>query len=767
LAKAQKHLDSVLRDGNRTIAERAQAYRRVSEAQKGAKDAVREANREMNEQQGMLGRFKNVLDDVAAHKGMSIFAAAVHDANIVLGDMNSHFDVLARQGVAGEMSFGQLAGATARFSGEMRLAMLNAASLGIEADDSNAAFLKLTETYGGNAQAVGEMGDKWRGMATLARMSGLGMTDVANMADQGFKRLGETMDDTLNNITLMTGATKELNQRWGEGSVNSRDFSKAVTQLAYSSGFYNQNTNMVIDTLAREINMQLALGRSREAAVQKAQKNLEMAGKVNIVGMTRFRQQIFSAYQNAEDKNKYLAELTRDFGAEGELIAHMLQKGNLMSSGNLFAFQNIVKSSTKLQQSMMEDMRVAAVSGPNALLSMGVGFEDAMRMVAESRMIADKLSAISNTTGQQAVTKMFKGREGDKEVAGLVKALRDKDKPMSRTEMVAAFYKMGGAGGIAEDLKTEAEAAKQQPWEKYVSSVEGAGWFAGVANSLKVMGSLLGQLPLALAGVLGGLLLRGPLGRMLGNFGVPGTGGGGGRLGRAAGRAAGGIGRAAGAAGRAVGGAARAVGPMAGGVVAGLAISDMVHNAFTAMSEATKLFGKEATIKDAFGVWAGKTLEHLSLGFISFTPDELKGLASGALKTPLTVLGDMLGNMMGTTGPETDDAKLRAEYEYAKAQGYKSAEGGFTGFRAAKRQKQAKAAMAAAKGKSEKTRQATTPKTMPTDQASVGAQEAAGASAGGVATATGSVSGGSLILEVSNWEDVFAQTQNDLVGANA
>ena len=172
---------------------------------------------------------------------------------------------------------------------QMRLGSIQAAQFGITAEDSNAAFAQLTETFGGVGKAVDDMADKWADMAAIAKLSGLGMADIATLADQNFKKLGETLDDTLNTVKDMAQITGELNERFGQGSVNSKAFASAIQEMAYGTSFMNQNSRMLTETLGRELQMQLALGRAPEAAMKKAQQNMEMAGKVNIVGITKFR----------------------------------------------------------------------------------------------------------------------------------------------------------------------------------------------------------------------------------------------------------------------------------------------------------------------------------------------------------------------------------------------------------------------------------------------------------------------------------------------
>ena len=62
---------------------------------------------------------------------------------------------------------------------------------------------------------------------------------------------------------------------------------------------------------------------------------------------------------------------------------------------------------------------------------------------------------------------------------------------------------------------------------------------------------------------------------------------------------------------------------------------------------------------------------------------------------------------------------------------------------------------------------ASTPQTQTPDATPARNVVAGGGGAGGAATATASVSGGSLMLEVQNWESVLAQSNYALEGARS
>jgi hypothetical protein len=87
---------------------------------------------------------------------------------------------------------------------------------------------------------------------------------------------------------------------------------------------------------------------------------------------------------------------------------------------------------------------------------------------------------------------------------------------------------------------------------------------------------------------------------------------------------------------------------MAGGAAAGMAAGAVIYAMGQSMVEAlqktVELFGKDPGMKLTLGVWSGKMLEKLSMGMMSFTDKELRDLATGALETPLTSMGNALAD---------------------------------------------------------------------------------------------------------------------------
>jgi len=757
LRDAQKSFNKVMQDGSATMNARIAAYDKLAKAQKRSSDQLRKTEHDLNESRGMAGRFKNVLDELGRNKGLAILGALAKDLTMVFGDMNKQFDIMARSGQLTDTTFSGLAKTTGIMAYEMRTSMLSATLMGISADDSNKAFMKLTETFGGTLEVARSLGADWAEMAKLARMSGLGMTDMANLADQGFKRLGESIGTSMNNIVAMSKVTQELNMRFGKGKVNTKEFASAVNTLAYSSGFYNQNTKMVIETLAREISMQLALGKSRTAATESAVENLKLAGQVNIVGVQKFRKELldqFNATKEGSDERKaFVEKMTTDFGSEGELIVNMMKSGRLQTAEGLLTFQEVVKGSTKLQGSMLENMRVMALEGPQQLLAMGLDFGKALKMTAESNFMADKLSDIAK--GEPgAVERLFSGK-GEKTAAQkkLIAELQAKPE-MSRQEMMQKFYTTPGAEALTKEAAKEA-GVTEKDWKDYVKG-KGVGWFLGVTNILNTIGAFLSKMPTALGLVIAGLVMRKGMGsaipgagRAAGRFGA-GMGtrdiGGGGRFGRA--------GAAMGKGMRATRGALNTTG---GAMAATYLLTSQVTGWVEGWNKAGEILGKaeeHVTTTDRLAAGLGQAMENLSMGMLK-AEDVAKG-ETGIQKFFYNLIAKPF---------ETSDADLIAQGEAGqkkkmaddqKRQALFAAQKADPAFKHITTPVVADEAEAQAKGG--------TPGSTSVPKPSAAAGQRSGGAKSGKATA--SISGGHLILEVSNWEDVLAGSLHNL-SANA
>lgn len=524
LKKAQADLNKILKDGKGALGETERAYRSVAQAQKESAEATKEANREMNETKGVAGRAKNVLDDVFEMKGPLMFGAAMRDIQLITRDMAQNFNQLASRGQLANQSIGQLAATTALYSYEMKVASIQAAAMGIGAEESNAAFAKLTNTYGGNKKAVEAVSNEWKNLTTLSMTTGISLESVTDMAASGYARLGESLKEVEVTVAKVGSATKEMNDRFGAAAPTAQMMSKAVTELSYAQGFYNQNTNMVVDTLAREVNMQLALGRTQEAAVAKAQNNLEMAGKVNLVGTIQMRDDIqkeFEKQKAAGTEQDYLEQLAKDFGAEGEVIASMLEDGNLQSSGSLLAVQELFKNSSKMQDAMMEKMRASAAEGDvNSIIGMGIPLKDAQLMIREADLLNKKIERIRTGDDGQAIKalNLKEGQQNDPEVKKFMADVRGGE--MSPADLQKQFRKISGAGDSTKEPGKP--ASEVDVWMNKTGA--NVGWFAAALNMFTTIPELIGSLPLNFGTVMAGLFAKNVLGGMLGNIGGGGVG---------------------------------------------------------------------------------------------------------------------------------------------------------------------------------------------------------------------------------------------------
>jgi hypothetical protein len=719
LSRAQKALkalkeenqafDKVMKDSNSTIEDRVEAYNKLAKAQQKSKEEVNEANREMNEHRGILGRTRNVLNDLSKNKGMALLAAGIRDFTIAAKAMNESLDIMARSGQLTDTTFSGLAKSTGLMAFEMKYAMIQAVAMGISADDANKAFVNLTDTFGGTVGVANMLRENWNEMAKVARKSGLSMAEMTNIAAQGYKRLGEDLNDSMNNVVRMAKVTANLNRQFGKGSVNTRDYAKAVNTLAFSQGFYNQSTRLVIESLGREIQTQLALGRSREAAVEGATKNLQVAGKTNLLGFQHFAQEMVAEYDKAVAENRteeHIAELTERFGSQGEVIAHMLERGTLLSETNLFAFKDLVSESSALQSHMLEMFRTTGRM--EDMLAYGIGLEAASRMKVEREMLVDQLRAVQKGAGDEALRTLFKLKPEQPvtpEMRGFATELRKGD--MTDEQMLSKLRSLGGRiGGIAG----EAIEVGKKDWRAYVDG-GGLGWFAGITGILNTIAASIKELPSGIVGVLGGLALAKAVG-----------------VGPLAGAGAAGAG-AAGALKTGAGAAARLALPVAAAATVGA----MFTNMMSSFDETVRLFGESADAKKLVGMWAVGMLDSISFWDRDYTDEEKKGIVTGQRKSFLTSYADYLFDRPGMQEyreEEMDRASRRAR------------------------------GMVTEKIRADKAAGVAIPSTRGGDEAPVSA--APDPAPGGAASAVGSLQQGNLILEVTNWENVLAESQHNM-----
>jgi hypothetical protein len=408
---------------------------------------------------------------------------------------------------------------------------------------------------------------------------------------------------------------------------------------------------------------------------------------------------------------EHLKKLANDLGSEGEIIANMLSSGTLQSSDNLFAFEKAVQNSSALSSMMLDSMRASAAGGDvGQLLAKGLSIQDAQYMVAEADLLQAKIVKLQKGGDAEAAAMFGDNWQEDEEAVKFVEKSRKKGARSG--ELSRDFYKMGGAGKTEAARKLAAEAAgdTQEPWEKFVSANDAAGWMVGMLNATKTIPELLNSLPLSLGAVIGAIMTRGVLGKLLKNLPLPGM---------SKGPSYGGTGMGGGMKGM---GGMKGIAKMMGkaGLV-GLAIS-AVAGFGMGMAQASEIFqGIDVGAAEYAAAGIGGAVNMLTMGLID---------TADAAHTAMD-LGGWVKSGFGFNDPlaKTDsDSELDMD-AVAKQRAFLRERGKLPAA------SNAKNATSDTSGKSGGD-----------DVSSGGAQ------------ATGSLSGSSLILEVSNWDSIYAQS---------
>lgn len=743
---AEKEFNEAMNDSNSTLEERAVLYEKLAKVKNDQIDIQNEEVKKAREAEGMFGRAKNVMMDMARNWKTLGLGVLFKGLSILAKDATESFDILAESSQLTNISFGEMAQTAGAYAVEIELASVKAMQFGVSSEDSTKAFAQLTKTFGGTRDVVNDLGDSWSDIVQIAKVSGLGMAGFTELATQGMVRLGESMDDAKQNAVDISTATAGMNARFGTGSANAKEFSNAVTSLAYSQGFFNQNTKMVIDTLAREVNMQLALGRSKEAALQIAKDNVKMAGEVNIFGAKKVMGDLTSGYAGAKDKKAWLAEnVEGKYGADSGIIADMLQKGSM----NLFAMEEMMKNSSSMQQKVLLDINKAAARGDRgAMLKYGVEYGEVEAKIAQQGYLNTQLGTIAsgdNDASNAMIKALFGDQAGSKENMKFVEDARS-GKLGTGEELFEAFYK------LADNATSEpGEEKKKGSWQSYIKDTKGKGWFMGATKILGTIADWLSKIFLAAgaAGTVMGLGGAGAgIGALLGSAGLAGLG-------------------------TAITGILSTLAMIAVPVLAAVAVADMIYNAFTS---------------DSISEWAGKTADFIFGSLLDFSEEDLKALSMGSLKTPLTSFADALAGVLdwfrdatlgkvkrlifGDNRTETEklDEAMTNEYEHSKKQGYDSASGTKEEYiqrMALRKSKEWGVSPAEAKKRMLAERTISSGKTEASSDADVvedadpGTRGKNQGSGNITATATGSLSGKVLTFEVHNWGDIYAQTVNE------
>jgi len=421
-----------------------------------------------------------------------------------------------------------------------------------------------------------------------------------------------------------------------------------------------------------------------------------------------------------------LDRLTEKFGDQSELIRFMLLEGRDFGGEAAIVLQNLVKNSNALAGTMLESFRVSSLQGEGLMFASGMALGDALQMSAETRMLVsqmkDVIAAQDKVAETKTLQKLFK-LEKPEQVTPAQRAFAagirtpEGKTALSDEALLTALRDLGGKQALA------AYDEKPINWKDYLNRIQGVPWFAGVLGSLGFIKDLLTQLPTSLGLVIGGLIagravLKGLLPKV-------GAGVAAGRFGTGMGSFAGGATRniaRQGLARRALAGAGRQM--MVRGLGAGVlgtGVAAAAIYSFTQQARGwvegwknageilSKVDDKPISILERFSASVGQAMENLTLGALS--------------------AGDVAKGQTGIQKWVYDKLFKGFEDPVTVPHGEATSEGGA----------------------------ASPPSTVSPKRAAM-----AGVPAGGSAKATASISQGKLVLEVSNWEDVLAESQLNL-----
>ena len=496
--KAEKAYIKLMKSSTATIHDQVKAYNKLAAAKKKQIQVG-------NEQRGMLGRLKNVMGGFSKMNIlMAGMALATREVVLVARQANEGFDVMARSGQALGKSIGQLTSATALYSFGLNKAAISGALMGHSGEDSKKAFQLLTQTFGGTGDAVANVSSNFGDLATIAKFSGMSIGDAAAFADKNWKRLGKTMEDSAGDIAQMGMNTSHLNALFGAGKVDTREYAQTVSDLSFQSGNYNQNTKFLIESLNRELAVQLSLGKSRDAAMASARKNLEKAGNANLVGAQILGRKLQAEF-NASGMTT--SEAMVRFGSQGELVLSILEEG-IEKGNNLFALAEIMKGSTEMQGELNKEVRRDAARGGSMGLVTGVTENIGQQLVLEreEKIRTAKFAAIRGAekgdfTGiTEKLEALFPG----------VEDIKDKEKRAEARELIEQFGRT-----IRKDPKVDAreEFAKiieaimpaedpekaKDPVDKFLEKVGGAKMFMNMIGTVTRLPEVIMGLPVSIA----------------------------------------------------------------------------------------------------------------------------------------------------------------------------------------------------------------------------------------------------------------------------
>lgn len=493
--KAEAEYLKLMKSSTASIHKQVEAYNKLAAAKKKQVQVG-------NEMKGMFGRLKNVMGK--SNILLGAFALVTRDVVLVARQANEGFDVMARSGQALGKSFAQLTAATASYSMGLNKAAISGAMMGHSGEESKKAFQLLTQTFGGTGDAVANVSSNFGDLATIAKFSGMSIGEAAAFADKNWKRLGKTMEDSAGDIAQMGMNTSHLNALFGAGKVDTREYAQTVSDLSFQSGNYNQNTKFLIESLNRELAVQLSLGKSRDAAMASARKNLEKAGNANLVGAQILGRKLQAEF-NASGMTT--SEAMVRFGSQGELVLSILEEG-IEKGNNLFALAEIMKGSTEMQGELNKEVRRDAARGGSMGLVTGVTENIGQQLVLERE---EKIRTAKFAAIRDAEQGDFKGiTEKLEALFPGVEDIEDKEKRGEARELIAQFGRT-----IRKDPKVDAreEFAKiieaimpaedpekaKDPVDKFLEKVGGAKMFMNMIGTVTRLPEVIMGLPVSIA----------------------------------------------------------------------------------------------------------------------------------------------------------------------------------------------------------------------------------------------------------------------------
>ena len=504
VVKAEKIYLKLLKDETASIGEQVKAYNNLAAAKKKQVQVG-------NEMQGAFGRMKNVMGSFSkANILLGVFAVVARDAVLIARQANEGFDVMARSGQALGKSISQLTADTASYSLGLNKAAISGALMGHSGEDSKKAFQLLTQTFGGTSGAIEDVSTNFGDLATIAKFSGLSMGEAAAFADKNWRRLGKTMKESEGDLAQMGFNTQHLNNLFGAGKVDTREYAQTVSDLSFQAGNYNQNTKFLIESLNRELAVQLSLGKSRDAAMDAARKNLEKAGKANILGAQIIGDKLQAEFDAGGIS---MEDAMERFGSQGELVYKLLEEG-IGEGNNLFALAELLKEGSELQGELNKQIKADARRGGALGMAAGVLTLPEQEVLAlQERTRGAKFEQIRDFDVDQE-DGMKKLREQVQSLFPGVAEIEDDAERVEAQERIEQFGRDIRSDDPTVDafekfdevidlLAPATEPGKtKDPVDKFLDAVGGGNLFMGALGALNNMPDVIKGLPMTMVAAL-------------------------------------------------------------------------------------------------------------------------------------------------------------------------------------------------------------------------------------------------------------------------